>query len=164
MGVMDVNLYGLIRVTRAFLPLLRKSAPDGYTSIINVTSIAGSNATFADVDKNMARAIAYRASKVSVNMYTIALSHELKDERIRVNAITPGLTATKFSGGRGTPVGEAVKVFIPYALMEKDDMRTGIFPFWIICRVIALPSFLTDPTQGSILASKGTFRGRRDNG
>ncbi|KAJ3797259.1 hypothetical protein GGU11DRAFT_85966 [Lentinula aff. detonsa] len=47
---------------------------------------------------------AYSTSQAALNSYTITLGHELREEGIRVNAVTPGITATKFNEflGNGT--------------------------------------------------------------
>ncbi|KAJ3905918.1 hypothetical protein F5879DRAFT_782697, partial [Lentinula edodes] len=62
----------------------------------------------------------YNASKVALNSYTDALGHESKEESIQVNAVTPGITATKLDGFRvlGNRMAEdGGKVLLPFALL-----------------------------------------------
>ncbi|KAF8817092.1 NAD(P)-binding protein [Phlegmacium glaucopus] len=100
--VMETNFFGLVQTTIAFLPLLRKSAN---AVILNVSSELGSNPFLARPNAGL-KFVAYSASKTAANSYTIALAQELRGEGIKVNAVTPGLTATKLNnyreGGKST--------------------------------------------------------------
>ncbi|KAF8817076.1 NAD(P)-binding protein, partial [Phlegmacium glaucopus] len=116
--VMETNFFGLVQTTIALLPLLRKSTN---AAILNVSSELGSNSFLARPNAGM-QFVAYSASKTAVNSYTIALAQELKREGIKVNAATPGLTATKLNnyreGGKSTKAG--AEVLLPWVLLEKD--------------------------------------------
>ncbi|KAJ3922476.1 hypothetical protein F5877DRAFT_3561, partial [Lentinula edodes] len=60
----------------------------------------------------------YNASKVALNSYTDALGRESKEESIQVNAVTPGITATKLDGFLGNRIAEdGGKVLLPFALL-----------------------------------------------
>jgi NADP-dependent 3-hydroxy acid dehydrogenase YdfG len=83
---LQTNVLGLLRVTRAALPLLPR---DAGTSIINIGSIAGRTA--------YAGAAAYCAAKSGELTITRALRHELFGTGIRVGTIDPGLAETEFS-------------------------------------------------------------------
>jgi len=85
-AMIDTNVKGLLYVTRAFLPFLRRS---GQGHIINVGSIAG---TEVYPGGNV-----YCASKHAVNALSKALRQELLPEGIRVGQIRPGLADTEFS-------------------------------------------------------------------
>ncbi|KAJ3782930.1 hypothetical protein GGU10DRAFT_274557 [Lentinula aff. detonsa] len=65
---------------------------------------------------------AYSTSQAALNSYTITLGHELREEGIRVNAVTPGITAIKFNEflGNGT-AKDGAKVLLPFALLEAED-------------------------------------------
>ncbi len=122
----EVNLYGLIENTKAFIPLLRKSTT-GAPVILNVSTDMASN-SYQAKSKTPMHVVAYNTSKAAANSYTIALAHELKGEGFKVNAVTPGFTSTKlnfFAKGGKTP-RDGAKVLLPYALLEKDA-ETGLF-------------------------------------
>ena len=119
--IMEVNFFGVIQTTVTLLPLIRKSMSGG--TILNVTSIMGSNAFQANLHTTSSRLSAfsaYNSSKAALNSYTIALSHELKAEGIKVNAVTPGLTSTKLSTYVGKTARAGAEVLLPWALLEKD--------------------------------------------
>lgn len=95
----DTNFFGLFAVTQAFLPLIRKSAAG---RIVNVSSLLGSLAGFQSGKDYFA----YSASKVAVNAFTIGLAAELRSTPIKVNAASPGYTATDMNNFRGTQTVE----------------------------------------------------------
>jgi NADP-dependent 3-hydroxy acid dehydrogenase YdfG len=82
-STVDVNLTGVINVTHAFLPALRRSAATRTTDLINVSSLAGER-----VNPGMA---AYGASKAAVSHLTRTLRAELAGEGIRVTDLEPGM-------------------------------------------------------------------------
>lgn len=98
LGVFDVNLFGVVRTTTAFLPLLRRS-PDPV--IVNVSSGTGSLALTHDPSRIESSVVAplYTASKAALTMLTTQYAKGLKD--IRVNAADPGYTATDLNGHSG---------------------------------------------------------------
>ena len=134
----DVNFFGPIAVTQAFLPLVRK-APAG--RIVNVSSNLGSFALSTDPNSPV-RAIntlGYRSSKAALNMATVQLAYELRDTAIKINAANPGLGATdltgqgngeKFAGrpGFGTP-DEGARIIIKLATLPEDGPSGGFFDF-----------------------------------
>ena len=69
----ETNVFGLFAVTKAFLPLLRKSAAG---RIVNVSSALGSLATMSDPQRLENKSLAYSSSKAAVNMMTVALARE----------------------------------------------------------------------------------------
>lgn len=124
--VFEVNVYGVIRVTQAFLDLLRKSSQP---RIVNVSSSQGSLTLHSDptfIHYKFKGAV-YQSSKSALNMYTIVLAYELRDTAIKVNAVSPGSTKTDFNHqlGQGS-VEEAGKRIIKYALIDNDG-PTGKF-------------------------------------
>jgi len=98
LGVFDTNVVGVVRVTAAFLPLLRKSADP---AIVNVSSGMGSQALTHDLERVESKVIAplYCASKAALTMLTTQYAKALPD--IRVNAADPGYTATDLNGDSG---------------------------------------------------------------
>ncbi|KAF9531025.1 hypothetical protein CPB83DRAFT_904999 [Crepidotus variabilis] len=123
---METNLYGLINTTQIFLSLLRKST-SGAPVIVNVTSGLGSG-VYQSRPGSEAHFTAYNTSKAAVNSYTIALAHELKSEGFKVNAVTPGLTATQLNGfaEKGNSARDGALELLPCVLLDKEA-GTGLF-------------------------------------
>jgi NAD(P)-dependent dehydrogenase (short-subunit alcohol dehydrogenase family) len=100
-AVYDINVFGLVTVTNAMLPLLRRAEA---ARIVNVSSEVGSisaqSSTVSPIGQMPASA-QYPSSKAAVNMLTAMYAKELRDTPIKVNAANPGFTATDFTDGRG---------------------------------------------------------------
>ncbi|QEC79823.1 SDR family NAD(P)-dependent oxidoreductase [Mucilaginibacter ginsenosidivorax] len=99
--VWETNVFGVIAVTQAALPLLRKSSA---ARIVNVSSGLGSLTWISD-PACWARehfGIVYAASKTALNAVTLAFALELEKENIKVNATSPGYTATALNNFQGT--------------------------------------------------------------
>ncbi|MDR7128142.1 NAD(P)-dependent dehydrogenase (short-subunit alcohol dehydrogenase family) [Algoriphagus sp. 4150] len=116
--VWDTNVFGALAVTQAFLPLLHKaSAP----RIVNVSSSLGS-LTLNQNPSNPYRKnfdVVYGASKAAMNAITVSLANELEGTNIKVNAVSPGFTATALNNFQGTDsVEEGSKEPIRVALDE----------------------------------------------
>jgi NAD(P)-dependent dehydrogenase (short-subunit alcohol dehydrogenase family) len=124
--VIDTNLYGVVRVTQAFIDLLRKSA---HPRIVNVSSSGCSLTLHSDPTWKYYdhKAAVYTASKAALNMYTINLAYDLRNTSIKVNAICPGFVATDFNNHQGTgTVQEGGARIAKYAMID-DDGPTGKF-------------------------------------
>ena len=126
LATFEINIFGVARVTQAFIELLKKSDEP---RIVNVTSGLGS-LTLASDPNNIYydfKIPLYQSSKAALNMYTIGLAYELKGTNFKVNAVDPGFTKTDFNSHQGTgTVEEAAKRIIKYALIDKDG-ATGQF-------------------------------------
>lgn len=125
----ETNFFGAFRVTRAFLPLLKR-APSG--RVVNVSTVVGSLFRLSDPRwesyANTALSLAYAASKSALNVMTIAFARELKDTPIKINAVCPGYTATDFNQFRGTrKPEESAKVIVRYATLPEDGPSGGFF-------------------------------------
>jgi NAD(P)-dependent dehydrogenase (short-subunit alcohol dehydrogenase family) len=116
----DTNVFGLIAVTQAFLPLLEKS-PGG--RIVNLSSILGSITLHADPKSPIYnfKVAAYNVSKSAVNAYTVQLAYELRDSKIKVNAVHPGHVKTDM-GGPAAPMElvDGAKSSVEMALIGSD--------------------------------------------
>jgi NAD(P)-dependent dehydrogenase (short-subunit alcohol dehydrogenase family) len=124
--VFDTNVYGVARVTQAFIDMLRKASQP---RIVNVSSSGCSLSLHTDPSwKYYAhKAAVYPASKAALNMYTINLAYELRDTAFKVNAVCPGFVATDFNNHRGTgTVQEAGTRISKYAMIGNDG-PTGKF-------------------------------------
>jgi NAD(P)-dependent dehydrogenase (short-subunit alcohol dehydrogenase family) len=124
-AVFETNVFGVIAVTQAMLPLLRE-APGG--RIVNVASQGGSLTWNADPN-NPHRAMfgAYSASKTALNAITFAFAMALESTRIKVNAACPGFTATDLNSFRGTrTVEQAAREPVRLVLLDANG-PTGTF-------------------------------------
>lgn len=122
----DSNVYGVVRVTQAFIDLMKISTEP---RIVNVSSSQGSVTLHSDPSYKYYdyKAAAYLSSKAAMNMYTVVLAYELRDSNFKVNSVCPGFTKTDFNGHRGPgTVEDAGKRIIKYALIDKDG-PTGKF-------------------------------------
>ena len=122
----DTNVYGVVRVTQAFIDLLKKSSEP---RIVNVSSSQGSITLHSDPAYKYYdyKGAVYLSSKAALNMYTVVLAYELKGTSFKVNAVCPGYTKTDFNGHRGPgTVEDAGKRIVKYALLDKDG-PTGKF-------------------------------------
>ena len=121
---LDANLLGALRVTNAFVPLLRDSR---HARIVNVSSTVGSFAATLEYDMFDWRVVppVYAISKTALTMLTVKYSRALPG--MLVNAADPGYTATDLNGGQGTQtVTEGTDAIVRLATLG-DDGPTGIF-------------------------------------
>jgi NAD(P)-dependent dehydrogenase (short-subunit alcohol dehydrogenase family) len=122
--VFETNVYGLVRVTRAFLPALQRS---DNPVIVNVSSGMGSFAITSDPERVESTfvGLSYPASKSAVTMLTTQYAKAFPE--IRVNAVDPGYTATDFNGRTGTQtVTEGTDAIVAMATIGPDG-PTGTF-------------------------------------
>ncbi|WP_432503860.1 SDR family NAD(P)-dependent oxidoreductase [Kineococcus arenarius] len=123
-AVLDVNVVGVVRVTHAFLPLLRRSANP---VIVNVSSGMGSFTATHDTSRVESQLVAplYTSSKAAVTMLTTQYAKALPG--VKVNAADPGYTATDFNGHSGTQsVAEGADAIVELATIGPDG-PTGVF-------------------------------------
>ncbi|SDP06429.1 NAD(P)-dependent dehydrogenase, short-chain alcohol dehydrogenase family [Nakamurella panacisegetis] len=97
--VYNTNVVSIVRVTNAFIPLLRESSAP---TVINVTSGLGSFHAVHDESRVESKVVAplYTSSKSAVTMLTVQYAKALPE--MRINAADPGYTATDFNRHRGT--------------------------------------------------------------
>lgn len=121
-------MFGVFRVTKAVLPLLKKSKRG---RIVNLTSGNGSFGFFTNPNvplPDRSTLLAYASSKAALNMMTVRLANKLKDQGVKVNAADPGSTATEMNQFRGTrTVKEAAATPVGLALLSDDGATGGIF-------------------------------------
>jgi NAD(P)-dependent dehydrogenase (short-subunit alcohol dehydrogenase family) len=122
--VYDTNVFGVVRVTRAFLPLLENS---DNPVIVNVSSGMGSIGVTSDPERleSTIVSLAYPSSKTALNMLTSQWAKALPG--MRVNAVDPGYTATDFNGRSGPQtVTEGTDAIVAMATIGPDG-PTGTF-------------------------------------
>ncbi|HYO80185.1 MAG TPA: SDR family NAD(P)-dependent oxidoreductase [Bryobacteraceae bacterium] len=112
-------------VTKAFLPLLYKSAAPRF---VNLSSGLGSltNTSFPPAEGHDVNALAYNSSKTALNALTVQFANELRPKGIKVNLADPGYTATDMTNhlGANSPE-EAARTAVRLALLGEDDQRVG---------------------------------------
>jgi NAD(P)-dependent dehydrogenase (short-subunit alcohol dehydrogenase family) len=121
------NVFGVVAVTNALLPLLR-AVPDA--RIVNLSSGLGSLALCSDPDHVYGQnpLLAYNASKAALNSVTVSLAAELRSSGIKVNAADPGYCATDLNGHSGprTPTQGATAA-VRLATLPADGPTGGFF-------------------------------------
>ena len=124
----DTNVFGVFRVTKSMLPLLKKS---GHGRIVNVSSGLGSITRAADLSSPLSARnilLAYSSSKSALNMITVRFANELKEFGIKVNAANPGFTATDMNQHRGPrTVEQGAATPVRLALLPDEGPTGGVF-------------------------------------
>jgi len=119
-AVWETNVFGVLSVTQAFLPLLLE-APKG--RIVNVSSGLASLTLNSDPNFTFRKGFGavYGASKTALNAITLALSIDLENTNISVEAASPGYTATAMNNFQGTDsIEEGSKNIVRAALGQND--------------------------------------------
>jgi NAD(P)-dependent dehydrogenase (short-subunit alcohol dehydrogenase family) len=128
-AVWETNVFGVLAVYQAMLPLLRLSSD---ARIVNVSSGVGSLATNADPAFGYRRMFGpvYPASKAALNAITLAMMIELEGTGIKVNLVSPGFTATNLNNYAGTEsIEDGSREVVRVALLGPDG-PTGTFTRW----------------------------------
>jgi NAD(P)-dependent dehydrogenase (short-subunit alcohol dehydrogenase family) len=123
----ETNVIGVIRVTNAMLPLLRRSASP---RIVNMSSTVGSltrQSGSAGEQATGPLSAAYAPSKTMLNAVTIQYAKQLRDTNILINAACPGYTATDLNGFRGVRTPEQGAAIAIRLATLPDDGPTGRF-------------------------------------
>jgi len=125
-ATLEVNVFGVIRVTNALLPLLRRSA---HPRIVTMSSTVGSlTRQTADAGDTGPISAAYSPSKTYLNGVMVQYAKELKDTNILVNLACPGFVATDLNGFRGHRTPEqGAAIAIRLASLPDDGPTGGFF-------------------------------------
>ncbi len=127
-AVYETNVFGIVRVTNAFLHLLRRARA---ARIVNVSSEVGSVAcTTSDASPiSSTQPVAqYPSSKAAVNMLRAQDERELAETPIRVNAANPGLTDTDLTSHRGIrPVERDAEPIVHLATLPDDGPSGALY-------------------------------------
>ena len=146
--VLDVNVLGLVRVTRAALPALRASS---HAAIVNVCSIAAT--------AGLPQRALYSASKGAVLSLTLAMAADLLPDGIRVNAVNPGTADTPWVGrlldGAADPQAERA------ALAARQPQGRLVTAEEVAAAIGYLASPAASSTTGTALAVDGGMQGLR---
>ncbi len=97
----ETNVFGVVAVIQAVLPLLRKSAP---ARVVNLSSTLGSLGTLSDPKSHFygVNVLAYNSSKTALNAITVAFAKDLAQDHVSVNSVCPGWVKTDL-GGEAAP-------------------------------------------------------------
>ena len=128
-AVWETNVFGVLAVYQAMLPLLRESAD---ARIVNVSSGVGSLTANADpaYPYHAMFGPVYPASKAALNAITLAMMVELESTGIKINLVSPAFTKTNLNGYQGTEsVEDGSREVVRVALLGPDG-PTGTFTRW----------------------------------
>ena len=128
-AVWDTNVFGVLAVYQAMLPLLRESSD---ARIVNVSSGVGSLARNADPSHPYHATFApvYPGSKTALNAVTLAMMIELEGTDIKVNLVSPGFTKTNLNGFSGTDsIEEGSREVVRVALLGPNG-PTSTYTSW----------------------------------
>ena len=150
--VLDVNVLGIVRMTRAALPLLRQAARDhGQAAIVNTCSVAAT--------AGLPQRALYCASKGAVYSLTLAMAADHVAENIRVNCVNPGTADTPWVGrlldAAPDPAAERA------ALNARQPMGRLVTAEEVAAAIAYLASPLAGATTGTALAVDGGMQGLR---
>ncbi|WP_331446536.1 SDR family NAD(P)-dependent oxidoreductase [Streptomyces xanthochromogenes] len=123
--VFETNVFGTVRVTHAFLPLLERSAAP---VVVNVSSGLASLAHLSDATSPAYGypGVAYPASKTAVNMITVQYAKAFP--AMRINAVEPGFTKTDLNGNTGVQtVEQGADIIVRMASVGPDGPTGGYF-------------------------------------
>ncbi|WP_131738729.1 SDR family oxidoreductase [Actinomadura roseirufa] len=125
----ETNVFGMVELTKALLPLIRRSEAG---RIVNVSSMLASLGTHSDPDSyiyndKFKSLPAYSASKSAINSWTVHLAYELRGTPIKVNSVHPGYTKTDMNEGDGDQdVAKGAETSVMMALIG-DDGPSGVY-------------------------------------
>ena len=124
-AVWETNVFGVIAITQAMLPLLRKAEA---ANIVVVGSSGGSMTWNSDPDNPHRKMFgAYSTSKAAVHAAALAFAFALEDEGIKVNIVSPGFTSTALNNFQGTDSLEDGTTGLYKLATAGSDGPTGTF-------------------------------------
>ena len=129
---LETNVFGLVRVIHAMLPLLRRSTA---ARIVNVSSTSAVFALTADPSTMFAQShdsFSYAATKAAVTMLTLKYANAFRADpalaHVKVNAVTPGYVATDLNAFQGVRTPEqGARASVQFATLGPDGPSGGFF-------------------------------------
>lgn len=131
----ETNVIGLVGVTNAVLPLLRKATD---ARIVNLSTALASFTAVGDPESQMSQilTLGYNSSKAAVNMVTVMLANELRGTGILVNSADPGNCATEMGGwdaprtpAEGAAVAVGLATLAPTGPTGRSHSEAGLLPW-----------------------------------
>jgi|SRR5690625_1015333 len=127
----EVNVFGVVTVIHATLPLLCASAAPRIVNVSSTTASLGLTSGGTDFGGDADYRMAYSSSKTALNMLTVQYAHAFAKDpgqsHIKINSATPGYTATDLTKHRGTRTVEQGAQIIVELATQADDGPTGEF-------------------------------------
>lgn len=126
-AVYEVNVFGPVRVTQAFVPFLRKA---GQGRIVMMSSSLGSIGEQLDMTSGTygVNLLGYNSSKSALNMITVSFAKELAAHGIKVNAANPGYVATDLNNNQGyRSVAQGAAIAVHLATLGPMGPTAGFF-------------------------------------
>src|SRR3569833_4184874 len=128
----EVNVFGVVAVIHALLPLLRVSAAPRIVNVSSTTASLGLTSGGTDFGGDADRRMAYSSSKTALNMLTVQYAQAFAKDpalsHIKINSATPGYTATDLTGHRGTrSVEEGARIIVDLATLTDAGATGGFF-------------------------------------
>jgi NAD(P)-dependent dehydrogenase (short-subunit alcohol dehydrogenase family) len=123
----ETNVFGMFSVTKAILPLIKKSSAG---RVVNLSSGLASLTLNSDPESEFygLNSLAYMSSKTAVNALTVLFAKELTDTSIKVNSADPGFTSTDLNGHRGyRSVEQGASIVVKLATLSNDGPTGGFF-------------------------------------
>jgi NAD(P)-dependent dehydrogenase (short-subunit alcohol dehydrogenase family) len=114
------NVVGVVNVTNALLPLLRKGSD---ARVVNLSSELGSVALLADPNSRQATIplFAYNSSKAALNAVTVMFANAVRADGIKVNAVSPGYCATDMNDHQGVlTAADGASMAVRFATLPTD--------------------------------------------
>jgi NADP-dependent 3-hydroxy acid dehydrogenase YdfG len=141
--MVDLNVYGVLYVTQAALPHLRRAAagdPRGVADLVNVSSVAGRRAN--------AGSAVYNATKFGVGAFSEALRQEVTGERVRVSLVEPGAVATELTRHLREEIREQlISSAVDTEVLRSEDIADAIAYIVTRDRRVAVNEVLIRPTE-----------------
>jgi NAD(P)-dependent dehydrogenase (short-subunit alcohol dehydrogenase family) len=131
-AVFETNVFGTAEMIRAALPLLRTSPAARIVNVSSTTASLTLTAGGTDFGGDAAHRLAYSTSKTALNMLTVQYDRALRADpslrHVKINAATPGYTATDMNRGQGhRTVEQGARVIAQLSLLPASGPSGGFF-------------------------------------
>ncbi|SFB02872.1 NAD(P)-dependent dehydrogenase, short-chain alcohol dehydrogenase family [Cohnella sp. OV330] len=125
----ETNVFGMFSVTKAMLPLIKKSQAGRIVNLSSgLASLALNDDPESDAEKFGVNLLAYMSSKTAVNALTVLFAKELKHTPIKINSADPGFTATDLNGHTGyRTVEQGATIVVKLATLSDSGPTGGFF-------------------------------------
>ena len=128
----EVNVFGVVRVTQAMLPLLRRSAAPRIVNVSSTTASLLLTSNGTEIPGDATRRLAYASSKAALNMLTVQYAKTFRDDpelaHLKINSAVPGFTATDMNNHLGTRhVCDGARIIVDLATLPDDGPTGGFF-------------------------------------